>query len=156
WASILGGRGWGWATAWFNLGGVIFVLDAINIGFYQFVFGQLGPFVGIDPADMASYQLAAVAVITFSQALLNHLGIRLVSILTDFSGYLILVVAALLTLVLLIYAPSLDFARLVTFTNYSGHPIDPAAHPVWPHTTNLAWLFALGLVLPAYTITGFD
>jgi amino acid transporter len=156
WASILGGRGWGWATAWFNLAGVIFVLDAINVGFYQFVFGQLGPFVGIDPADMASYQLAAVAVITFSQALLNHLGIRLVSILTDFSGYLILVVAALLTVVLLIYAPSLDFARLVTFTNYSGHPLPPAGHPVWPHTTNLAWLFALGLVLPAYTITGFD
>src|SRR5262249_46157937 len=23
WASILGGRGWGWATAWFNLAGLV-------------------------------------------------------------------------------------------------------------------------------------
>ncbi len=30
WASILGGRGWGWLTAWFNLAGLITVLAAIN------------------------------------------------------------------------------------------------------------------------------
>jgi amino acid transporter len=153
WASILGGKGWGWATAWFNLAGLIFVLDGINIGLYQFVVGQLGPVVGIDPERAASYQFVAVALITFSQALLNHLGIRLVSLLTDFSGYWILVVAVLLTIVLLVCAPALDFARLVTFTNLSGLP---AKEPVWPATTNLAWLFALGLILPAYTITGFD
>src|SRR4051794_25311944 len=31
WASILGGRGWGWAVAWFNLAGLITVLAAINV-----------------------------------------------------------------------------------------------------------------------------
>src|SRR5688572_22474681 len=30
WSSILGGKGWGWATAWFNLLGLITVLAAIN------------------------------------------------------------------------------------------------------------------------------
>src|SRR5438309_8947608 len=29
WASILGGRGWGWVTAWLNLTGLITVLAAI-------------------------------------------------------------------------------------------------------------------------------
>src|SRR6187399_3538383 len=29
WSSILGGRGWGWMTAWFNLLGIITVLAAI-------------------------------------------------------------------------------------------------------------------------------
>ena len=35
WASILGGRGWGWATAWFNLLGLISSLAAINVGTYR-------------------------------------------------------------------------------------------------------------------------
>jgi len=30
WSAILGGRGWGWAAAWFNLGGLIFVTAAVN------------------------------------------------------------------------------------------------------------------------------
>ena len=43
WASILGGRGWGWATAWFNLAGLVTVLAAINVGTYRFAaIGRLG------------------------------------------------------------------------------------------------------------------
>src|SRR5207302_6929204 len=36
WAAILGGRGWGWAVAWFNLLGLVTVLAAINVRTYQF------------------------------------------------------------------------------------------------------------------------
>ena len=43
WASILGGRGWGWATAWFNLAGLVTVLAAINVGTYRFAVGALRP-----------------------------------------------------------------------------------------------------------------
>ncbi|HZL17132.1 MAG TPA: amino acid permease, partial [Polyangia bacterium] len=32
WSAILGGTGWGWATGWFNLGGLIFVTAAVNVG----------------------------------------------------------------------------------------------------------------------------
>src|SRR5438876_9979824 len=32
WASILGGRGWGWVTAWFNLVGLLTVVAAVNSG----------------------------------------------------------------------------------------------------------------------------
>src|SRR5947208_11945502 len=32
WSSILGGRGWGWATAWFNLLGLIFVVSSVDVG----------------------------------------------------------------------------------------------------------------------------
>ena len=73
--------------------------------------------------------------------------------LTDFSGYLILVVAGGLTVAMLWFAPSHDFSRLVTWTNYSGLPKRP---PVWPLTESVPWLFALGFMLPMYTITGFD
>ena len=52
----------------------------------------------------------------------------------------------------MVFAPTLDLTRLVTFENYSG----TAGGSVWPRTEQLALLFALGALLPAYTITGFD
>jgi amino acid transporter len=149
WAAILGGRGWGWATAWFNLAGLVTVLAAINVGTYQFLAGSFFP----DLTTNVPMQLAVVALITFSQALINHLGIRVTTLLTDFSGYWILLVAAVLTGVLLAAADHWEPARLLTFTNYSGLPKDA---PVWERTSSLGWLFALGFLLPAYTITGFD
>ncbi len=153
WAAILGGRGWGWATAWFNLLGLITVLAAINVGTWLFLAGSIAPLVGIDPAQLGgAVQIVAVVLITGSQALVNHFGIRATTRLTDFSGWWILGVALALTLALLVFAPSHDISRLVTFSNFSG----ASGHDVWPRTGSLLWLFALGLVHPAYTITGFD
>ena len=156
WASILGGRGLGWLTAWFNLIGLVTVLSAINAGTTLFALGALGPALGFDPASLGAHKALvvtiAVLVLTASQALVNHLGIRLTSKLTDFSGYWILGVALILTVALLFFAPRLDPARLVTFTNYSGSK----GGDVWPESASLPWLFLLGFLLPAYTITGFD
>jgi amino acid transporter len=149
WAAILGGRGWGWATAWFNLAGLVTVLAAINVGTVSFATSVFAPGAPLDPLT----QFVAVAAITASHAVLNHLGIRVTRVLTDFSGYLILIVAAALTIALLASAESIDLTRLVTFTNYTGLPPDK---PVWPHPVPVGWAFALGLLLPAYTITGFD
>jgi amino acid transporter len=157
WSSILGGRGWGWATAWFNLMGLITVLAAINVGAYLFTANALGPLFGVtlsklDPKTAMIAQIVGVSVITLSQALFNHLGIRLTTRLTDFSGYLIMAVAIVLTIALLFYAPHLDFTRLYTFTNYSG----PKGGDVWPESSSMKGLFLLSFLLPAYTITGYD
>jgi amino acid transporter len=150
WAAILGGRGWGWAVAWLNLLGLVTVLAAINVGACQFVAHAFFPDRPLGPLP----QLAAVALVTASQALFNHMGIRTVTRLTDFSGWWILVVAAALTATMLLFAPALDPARLVTLENFSGLP--EGDEPVWPPTDSLVWLFLLGLLLPAYTVTGFD
>jgi amino acid transporter len=151
WSAILGGRGWGWTTAWFNLAGLITVLAAINVGTYRFAMGALGP--GTLPADLdLAAQTLGVLLITGSQAAINHLGIGATARLTDFSGYWILLVALTMTVSLLAFAPGLDLSRLVTFDNFSG----TAGGEVWPATEGIAWLFALGALLPAYTITGFD
>ncbi len=151
WAAILGGRGWGWVTAWFNLAGLITVLAAINVGTYRFALGGLVPIVLPANLDFLA-QALGVGLITFSQAVINHMGIGITARLTDFSGYWILLVAAVLTACLLAFAPGLDPSRLVTFENYSG----TAGGGVWPATESLVLLFALGALLPAYTITGFD
>lgn len=157
WASILGGRGLGWVTAWFNLVGLVTVLSAINVGTYQFALGAFGPSWGVDPAqlDPTTAMLAqaiGVTLITLSQAIFNHRGIRVTTLLTDFSGYLIFVVSVVLTIALFLSAEHLDLSRLWTFTNYSGD----LGGGVWPENGSMMYVFMLGLLLPAYTITGFD
>lgn len=150
WGSILGGRGFGWLTAWLNLLGLVTVLGAINVGTYNFFIGAFGAALGLE--NNLEVQALFVGLITVIQALVNHVGIRFTARLTDLSGYLIFAVALALTVALLAYAPSWDFSRLVSFKNYSG----PAGGDVWPATDNLLLLFGLGLLLPIYTITGFD
>jgi len=149
WGSILGNRGTGWVTAWLNLLGLITVLGAINVGTWTFFVGAFGPALGIDGS--LTNQMIFLVVITGAQALINHLGIKLTAKLTDFSGYLIFFGAILIAVVCLISAEHWDFSRLFTFKNYSGD----AGGGVWPSVSN-AWVFALGLLLPIYTITGYD
>lgn len=150
WASILGGRFPGWVTAWLNLVGLVTVLGAINVGTYFFFMGAFGPALGLEPTY--ANQLVFMVLVTGSQALFNHFGIRLTSKLTDLSGYVIFFGAVALALALLAFAPSWDLARLVTFANYSGD----AGGGVWPQTDSRLYLFLLGLLLPIYTITGYD
>jgi amino acid transporter len=157
WATILGGRGWGWATAWLNLLGMVAAIAAIDLGALRFTIDSVGPAAGLDASRWSAGFSTSVAVIGVflicaAQAVVNHLGIRLTARLTDFSGYWILGVALVLTVAVLVSARSLDFTRLVTFANYSG----PRGGDVWPRTDHVALLFALGFLLPAYTMTGFD
>ncbi|HEY7376098.1 MAG TPA: amino acid permease [Polyangia bacterium] len=153
WSSILGGKGWGWATAWFNLAGLVFVTAAVNVGCYKLFVPFVGPMLGIDPARLhTGHQIAGVALISLSHALLNHFGIRLTTLLTDFSGWLIFAVALLLTVAMLHGAPHLALGRLFTFTDYGG----AAGGKVWPASRGLPIMTLLALMWPLYTITGFD
>jgi amino acid transporter len=149
WGSILGNRFTGWLTAWFNLLGLVTVLGAINVGTYYFFLGAFGAQLGI--TDSFGTLVIFLSIITGLQALVNHVGIGLTAKLTDFSGYLIFGTALALTIACLAYAPSYEFSRLFTFSNYSGE----AGANVWPSVSG-GWVFALGLLLPIYTITGYD
>ncbi len=164
WSSHLGGKAWGWATAWFNLLGLIFVVSSVDVGVYTLLRELiLKPMFNL-PMDnwvltfsptftVDMWQLIIVGLLLVSQGLFNHYGIRVTTILTDFSGYLIFVVAAFLTIALLFFTPvKLDFSRLYTFQNFTGDPgggVFPA-HP----SSLLAFFFSLLFVL--YTLTGFD
>ena len=155
WGSILGGRGWGWATAWVNLIGLLFVVSSVNYGVYTLLrdLVLVGVF-GMDPASFTKLHLIiAVVIITLSQATLNYVGIKATTILTDFSGYLIMTVAIVLIVGLVVASPvQLDFSRLVTFKNNTGDP----GSGTWPATPSLFFAFVLGLLHVCYTITGFD
>ena len=150
WASILGNRFTGWLTAWLNLLGLITVLGAINIGTALFFQGTFGGLIGMEAS--AGHVVAFVVAITILQALFNHFGIDLTTKLTDLSGYLILATTAALIVLCLVFAPAIDITRLWTFTNYSGE----AGGSVFPQSDSMGYLFLLCLLLPVYTITGYD
>jgi len=153
WSAILGGKGWGWATAWFNLGGLVFVTAAVNVGAYDLFVRFVGPMFGIDPAGLGTgHKIAGVALISLSHGLLNHFGIRLTTLLTDFSGRLIFVVALALTAAMFHGARGVDVGRLFTFADNGG----AAGGGVWPAARGLATMTLLALMWPIYTVTGFD
>ena len=164
WSSILGGRGWGWAAAWFNLLGLIFVVSSVNMGvFLLFRDLFLTQVLGWDVAAKGWVSAVAfdqgwwtqtifITAITIVQAVLNHYFLRLTTVLTDFSGYLILATAVLLTICFVAWAPSLNFHRLFTYTNFTGD----AGGGVWPAATVMAYVLGIGLLHGVYTVTGFD
>src|SRR5262252_5271777 len=51
WSSILGGRGWGWSTAWFNLLGLIFVVSSVDVGVWYLFVNMIGTnYLGMNAA----------------------------------------------------------------------------------------------------------
>jgi amino acid transporter len=165
WASILGNRGFGWAAAWLNLLGLLFVVSSVNFGLYLLVKDLMMP--GVFGADTSGWgwwtQTIFIAAVTVVQAIINHRGIKLTTLLTDFSGYLIFVVAVILIVALIAFAPvALDLGRLFVFTDFTG----PAGGDVWAVPASDRWLGAifpaaiaaliLGWLQGVYTITGFD
>jgi amino acid transporter len=149
WGSILGNRFTGWLTAWFNLLGLVTVLGAINVGAYSFFIGAFGPVLQL--GDSVATMVAFLTLVTIAQALINAYGISTTARLTDFSGYLIFGTSLLLAIVCLLHTRHFDFSRLWRFANYSGS----AGADVWPKLSG-GWVFMLGLLLPIYTITGYD
>lgn len=157
WSSHLGGKMWGWATAWFNLIGLICVVSSVDVLLYSIFFKGilLTDTLKVDTSTWGYWhQFIFMAVVLITQALLNHYGIELTTKVTDFSGYLILALTVILIIALFVFSPvKLDISRLWTFTNYTG---EPGGSVIPFRTESIAFAFLLGLVYVCYTITGFD
>jgi amino acid transporter len=141
------------ASSYPTAGGLYHWSSILGGGTYDPFFRTLiAPMFGVNPDSLGWWQQTLfLTVITASQAFLNHRGIRITSKITDLSGYLIFVVTIMLVVSLLVYSPvKIDLSRLYTFTNFTG--VDGGA---WPKQT-IAMAFLSGLLLTAYTITGFD
>jgi amino acid transporter len=157
WSSHLGGKAWGWATAWFNLVGLICVVSSVDVLLYQVFFQGIlmSTVLKVDVSGWGYWQeFFFVAIVLISQALFNHYGIGLTTKLTDLSGYLIFIITGVLIISLLVFTPvALDFSRIVTFTNFTG---DAGGGVVPFHTESLAFALLLGLSFVLYTLTGYD
>src|SRR5436190_4454932 len=138
WACRLGGKGWGWFTAWFNITGQITTLAGIDYGCALFV----TPLAGLSTAP--STVLLVYAGVLLSHALINHFGIRLVARLNDFSVTVHIVGVIAIVGAVFLFAPKRPvgffFARITS--NAQG----------WPYW----WAFVVGLLQAQWTFTGYD
>ncbi len=157
WSSHLGGKFWGWATAWFNLIGLICVVSSVDVLLYSVFFKGilLTDTLKIDTSTWGYWhQFIFMVIVLTTQALLNHYGIELTTKVTDISGYLIFGLTIILIVGLFAFSPvKLDISRLWTFTNFTG---DAGGAVIPFRTESIAFAFLLGLVYVCYTITGFD
>src|SRR5687767_5985078 len=127
WAADLGGAGWGWFVAWFNIFGLVAAQAAINYSCAQFIL----PFLDI-PSTYFNL-LAMFGFILLTQALLNHYGIRVVAMLNDLSVTVHIVGVIVLVAALFFWAPRQPVEFLVQPINSNGRS------PYW-------WAFILGLL----------
>ena len=138
WSARLGGKGWGWLTAWLNIVGQIAAIAGIDYGCALF----LTPLVGMD--STSENLLLVYAIILISHALINHFGIRLVARLNDLSVTVHIVGVVVIVIALLLFAPrqpaGFFFTRLTS--NDQG----------WSY----GWAFMLGLLQAMWTFTGYD
>lgn len=138
WSCKLGGKGWGWFTAWFNLIGQIAAIAGIDYGCALF----LTPLVGLEATT--TNLLMVYAAILLSHALINHFGIRLVAWLNDFSVTVHIIGVIVIVGALFLFAPkqpvSFFFARVTN--NGEG----------WSY----GWAFIIGLLQAMWTYTGYD
>ncbi len=138
WASLLGGSGWGWITAWLNLIGLVATVAGIDYGAAQF----LAPLVNVK--DTPLNLLWLFGLIVLSQAIMNHIGIRVVARLNNYSAIYHIAGVAVIVVALLLFAPKQPVAFLFTktFTTITDKPY---------------WIcFLSGLLQAQWTYTGYD
>ena len=138
WASFLGGPAWGWMTAWLNLIGLIAAIAGIDYGCAEFIVRLLGR------SKTPQTVMSVFAALVVSHAWLNHVGIRAVARLNDFSAIYHVAGVAIVILALAFFSAKQPVSWLFTktFTTVKEQPY---------------WFAFLGGLLQAqWTYTGYD
>jgi amino acid transporter len=136
WSTFLGGRSLGWFTACLNAVGQFAVLAGIDYGLSVFIVGATG-------LPNERYVLIPLyAALLFSHALLNHIGIHVVSLLNNFSAWYHIGVVALILGALALSG----FVQPVSFlaVRHAGDGY------------SVGYSFVVGLLLSQWTLSGYD
>jgi len=136
WSALLGGPGWGFLTAWLNTLGQFAITAGIDYGLADF----LAPMLGL-PASRG-YVIALYAAVLFSHAVLNHVGVRAVTVLNWLSAWYHVAGALALVVALAGLAPKQPLGFLLT--RFTDQP--------YPY----GYAFAIGLLQAQWTFTGYD
>ncbi len=143
WASILKNKRWGWYTAWINLIGQIGIVAGIDYSVALFADPLLASVFGYASNDTTI--LIAFAIILLSHGIFNHIGIRIVAKLNDFSAWYHIIIVGVLVLSLAFFTKgglnSVDYLFQVGHT-FSDKPYMLA--------------FLIGLLQAQWTFTGYD
>jgi amino acid transporter len=142
WSSILGGKGWGWFSAWFNMVGQVTVVAGIDFGCAGFASSLLFE----EPSK--GQLLTVYGIILLSHALLNHVGIRIVAKLNDVSAVYHVLGVGIIIAALVYFGPSHNVSYLFD-TGFSGVATGTSSTPYW-------FAFLVGLLQAQWTYTGYD
>lgn len=146
WSSKLGSPAWGWFTGWFNLVGQISVTAAIDYGAATFTTALLNLWFPNVVSTETSTIFVVFTVIIALHIALNLLNINLLAQLNTISAWWHMVGVAVVVVVLAVVPQhqSVGFVFTETIDNsgFSG--------------VGFAYVFVLGLIMSAYTITGYD
>ena len=123
WAFRLGGRGWAWATAWFNMVGQVTITAGVDIAAAIYLIGTATRLLGLPPdvrlplfgsATSWGFQLFVMVLILIPQVAINVFGIRLTARLNDFSAWWHLAGGALIVLLLVVLGSHHNPASFLT------------------------------------------
>ncbi|KRF39874.1 amino acid permease [Paenibacillus sp. Soil787] len=143
WAAILKNKRWGWYTAWINLIGQIGIVAGIDYSVALFADPLIASVFGYESNNTTV--LICFTIILLTHGILNHIGIRIVSKLNDFSAWYHIAVVAVLVL------------SLAFFTKGSLNPVD-YLFKVGETFSDKPYMlaFLIGLLQAQWTFTGYD
>jgi amino acid transporter len=150
WASKLGSPAWGWFTGWFNLVGQIAVTAAIGYGAALFGTSLLN--LLFDYPNTTRWIFFLYSLIILGAGLINLLGVHLTSALNAFSAWWHMAGVLIIVFILMVIPDdhrSLGyvFGETINNSGFSGQNFSDFA---------FLYVFATGLLMAQYTITGFD
>ncbi|HEX7951099.1 MAG TPA: amino acid permease [Candidatus Limnocylindrales bacterium] len=159
WASRLQGKGWGWWTAWLNLGGQISIVAGINYAAAIYLAATfLNPVFGIDPNAETAGLLNSIWItgaLTLIEIVFNVAGTRVVAFLNDLSVYWHIGFVAAIAVLLFVAGSQpthgLDFLFQVSPQSDANGVSFASIVPF-----GVAGAFALSLLQSQWTYTGYD
>jgi amino acid transporter len=152
WSSKLGSPAWGWFTGWFNLIGQIAVTAAIGYGLATFGTALFN--FWFDYPNTKEYIYLLYAIFLAAALVINLMNVRITAMLNTISAYWHMVGVVVIVAVLAIVPDNHKslgyvFGETVNATGFGGGTSSWASLVFW-------YVFATGLLMAQYTITGFD
>ena len=152
WASKLGSPAWGWFTGWFNLIGQIAVTAAIGYGLATFATALFN--FWFDYPNEKEWIYVMYAIMLAGALVVNLFNVRFTALLNTISAYWHIVGVLIIVAVLLIVPDNHQslgyvFGETVNATGF-GTGDEGFSSLLF------VYVFATGLLMAQYTITGFD
>ncbi|WP_026677992.1 amino acid permease [Fictibacillus gelatini] len=143
WAAILNNKRWGWYTAWINLIGQIGIVAGIDYSVALFADPLIANVFGYTSTDTTI--LIVFGIVLLLHGILNHVGIRVVARLNDFSAWYHIIVVFILVI------------SLAFFTKGGLKPVDYLFQVGQTFSEKPYFLaFLIGLLQSQWTFTGYD
>ena len=159
------GPAWAWFTGWFNLLGQVAITAGIDFGLAAFVSAFMN--IAFDVQITKLILVGTYTIVLAVHALLNTFGVKLVALFNNVSVWWH-VVGVLVVVVILVAIPDehTDFASLFSFNDTTEPLLVDGAEATGGFVNgtgfstglfgSMFYVFAIGLLLAQYTITGYD